>query len=91
MVNATALQREVLDRVADDYEAAHTITTDIARDLGRPISESEVTQALLALARAGAVQAYLYDANAHRYRTVSPAEAEAAKEPWFMAVNRGKG
>jgi hypothetical protein len=91
MANATALQREVLSRVADDYEAAHTITSDIARDLGRSISESEVMQALVALARAGAVQAYVYDVSAQRYRTISPAEAEAAKEPWFMAVNRSKG
>ena len=87
MAGATALQREVLSRVAEDYESAHTITTDIARDLGRAVSEAEVTQALLELARIGAVQAYVYDTSAQRYRTVSPAEAEAAKEAWFMALD----
>jgi hypothetical protein len=90
MASASALQREVLSRVAEDYEAAHTITSDIARDLGRSISEAEVTQALLELARAGAVQAYVYDVSSQRYRTISPAEAEAAKEAWFMAIDRRK-
>jgi hypothetical protein len=91
MANASAFEREVLSRVAEDYEAAHTITSDIARDLGRAVSEAEVRQALLALARSGAVQAYVYDASAQRYRTVSPADAEAAKEAWFMAVKDAKG
>jgi hypothetical protein len=31
MANASAFQREVLSRVAEDYEAPHTITSDIAR------------------------------------------------------------
>jgi hypothetical protein len=91
MSSASALQQEVLSRVAEDYEAAHTITSDIARDLGRAVSEVEVRQLLLALAYSGAVQAYVYDAGTQRYRTVSPAEAAAAKEPWFMAVKDAKG
>jgi hypothetical protein len=86
MSSSSALELEVLSRVAEDYEAAHTITGDIARDLKRSISEAEVRQALLALARGGLVQAYLYDASAQRYRTISPTEAEAAKEPWFMSI-----
>jgi hypothetical protein len=90
MAGAAALQREVLSRVAEDYEAARTITSDIARDLGRSVSEVEVTQALLELARAGSVQAYVYDTSTQRYRAVSPAEAEVAKEAWFKAINRGK-
>jgi hypothetical protein len=87
----TALEREVLSRVGDDYEAAHTIASDIVRDLGHSVSEAEVNQALLALARAGAVQAYLYDPTAGRYRTVSAAEAEASKEAWFMTTKAAKG
>jgi len=55
MPNSSAIQHEVLNRVAEDYEAAHTITADIARDLGKAVSEAEVKQALLALARAGDV------------------------------------
>jgi len=91
MPTSTALQHEVLSRVAEDFEAAHTITSDIARDLGKPVSEAEVRQALLALARSGAVQAYVYDKGAQRYRTVSPAEAEASEEAWFMAVKEPEG
>ena len=72
MASATALHREVLSRVAEDYEAAHTITADIARELGHAVSEAEVTAALLELARAGSVQAYLYESSAQRYCKVSP-------------------
>jgi len=86
MNSSSAFECEVLSRVAEDYEAAHTITADIVRDLKRAVSEAEVRQALLALARGGLVQSYLYDTCAQRYRMVSPAEAEAAKEPWFMSV-----
>jgi hypothetical protein len=91
MPGLTALQHEVLSRVAEDYEAAHTITSDIARDLGTPVSEADVRQALLALAHSGAVQAYVYDGGVQQYRTVSPVEAEAAEEAWFMAVKGTKG
>ena len=40
---------EVLDRVADDYEAIHTIRGDMERDLARPVSEEEVASAFLVL------------------------------------------
>jgi hypothetical protein len=86
MANASAFEREVLGRVAEDYEAAHTITADIARDLKRPVSEAEVRQALLSLASSGLVQAYMYDQAAQRYRTISPAQAQTEKEPWFMSI-----
>ena len=89
MDSATELHREVLSRVAEDYEAAHTITADIARDFRRPVSEAEVRVALLELARAGSVQAYVYETSTQQYREVSPAEAEAAKVAWFMAIDRG--
>jgi hypothetical protein len=90
MASLTSLQREVLSRVAEDYEAAHTITADISRDLNRPVSEGEVKQALFSLARVGLVQAYLYDANARRYKKIDSAEAESAEEPWFMSIKGGK-
>ena len=84
-MNASALETEVLSRVAEDYEAAHTIAGDIARDLKQPVSEAEVLTALLNLARGGLVQAYVYEARNQRYRSVSAGEAAAAKDPWFMA------
>ena len=88
---ASAFELEVLSRVAEDYEAAHTIAADMARDLKRTVSEAEVRQALLTLARGGLVQAYFYDDGAQRYRTISPAEAEAAQQPWFMSIKDSSG
>ncbi len=85
----SAFELEVLGRVADDYETPHTIAGDIARDLKRAVSEAEVRDALLALARGGLVQAYIYDATGEQYRTVTPAEAQSAKDPWFMSNSAG--
>ena len=84
-MNASALEAEVLSRIAEDYEAPHTIAGDIARDLKHPVSEAEVLVALLSLARGGSAQAYVYDAKGQRYRPISAAEAQAEKDPWFMA------
>jgi hypothetical protein len=85
-MNASALEAEVLSRIAEDYEAAHTIAGDIARDLRRPIPEAEVLKALLSLARGGLAQAYVYDSKAQRYRAISASEAQQEKQPWFMST-----
>jgi len=82
------LEQEVLDRIADDYEAAHTITTDIVRDSGRSVSEDEVRRALIKLAHQGLIQAYLYNDHAQRYQSIRPIDAEAEKQPWFKAIAR---
>jgi hypothetical protein len=83
------LEQEILDRVADDYEAAHTITDDIARNSGRSVTEDEVRKALINLAHQGLVQAYLYNDHAQRYQSIRPVDAEAEKLPWFKALARG--
>src|SRR4249920_2324361 len=84
----TQLETEVLSRVAEDYEAAQTIAPDIARDWKHPVLEAEVLGALLNLARAGLVQAYVYESSEGRYRPISAEEAEGTKEPWFMSKVR---
>jgi len=89
-MNANALETEVLSRIAEDYEAAHTIAGDIARDLKRPVSEAEVLKALLSLAHGGLAQAFVYEANGQRYRPIDAAEAARVKEPWFM-VTKSRG
>jgi hypothetical protein len=88
MKTASAFELEVLGWVADDYEAPHTIAGDIARELGRAVSEAEVRTALLGLAKHGLVQAYVFEAGENRYRPVNFVEAQAATEAWFMAANR---
>ena len=87
MKTASAFELEVLGWVAEDYEAPHTIAGDIARELGRSVSEAEVRTALLGLARQGLVQAYVFEAGENRYRPVSFTEAQAAAEAWFMVAD----
>jgi hypothetical protein len=82
----SAFELEVLEWVAQDYEAPHTIAGDIARELERAVPSEEVRAALLELARRGLVQAYVFEAGENRYRPVALAEAHAAADLWFMAV-----
>jgi len=85
----SAFELQVLGWIADDFEAPHTITSDIARDLKRSVSEAEVRAALLALAQSGLVQAYLYEPAGRRYKPIPYREAEAAEDVWFMATEAG--
>ncbi len=79
---------EVLGWLADDYEAAHTITADIARALNRPVTEAEVLDALRRLTRAGRAQAFRYDSSTQSYRPITSDQADRAKDAWFMAVGK---
>jgi hypothetical protein len=90
MATHSAFELEVLGWVADDYEAPHTITQDIARESGRPTTEAEVRAALLALVQSGLVQAYVHDPQAQRYKPVTYTEASSADDPWFMTTAAGK-
>ena len=79
-------EEEVLGFVCDDYEAPHTIAIDIARELGRPITEVEVRTALLALAAKGQVQAYVFEKASNRYIPISSYAASHEPDAWFMAT-----
>ena len=75
---------QVLGRVADDYEAPHTIAGDISRDLGRLVSEREVLDVLLLLAKQGQVQAYLYEKSLNQFVPVVSVAGMPADLLWFM-------
>jgi len=89
-MSLSAIEDEVLGRCADDYEAPHTVASDIARDLGRPISEAEVREAFLSLALAGLVQAYVFEASSSRYVPISATEAARREAAWFMINTAGR-
>lgn len=89
MPKHSTFELEVLAYVADDYETPHTLAEDIARELNRPIAEAEVLTALLALAKSGLVQAYVYDQDSRHYRPISAHDARKEHEPWFMATAEG--
>jgi hypothetical protein len=84
-----AFELDVLGRVADDYEAVHTIRSDIERDLARTVSASEIEVALVRLVEAGFVDAYSYDAQGHAYGKVNIGSAPAA-ELWFLISGAGR-
>jgi hypothetical protein len=82
-MSGVAFEHEVLDRCGNDFEAPHTIVLDLTRDLGRPVTESEVRAAFLSLAAKGLVQAYTFEASTSRYVPISSVEATHADAPWF--------
>ncbi len=79
---------EVLGRVADDYEAIHTIRSDLERDLAHPVSANEVRAALVQLAAAGFVDPFTYDQIQHKYRRAD-LSAYSAEELWFFITPLG--
>jgi hypothetical protein len=88
-VSLSAFELEVLDRVIADYEAVHTIQSDIARDLGRPVSTDEVATALLGLVRAALVEPFVYDAGASSYRCAR-VDQNPITDLWFLATEEGR-
>jgi hypothetical protein len=78
----------VLGWVLNDYEAVHTIRGDIARDLGRPVSEEEVGAALLTLARMSLVDVFFFDVALSQYRPAGPDEFPVA-QLWFLGNEKG--
>ena len=86
----TPFETEVLDRCANDYEAPHTIAGDLARELERPVTESEVRAAFRSLASQGLVVAYIYDNSRNAYVPVSASVAQRDDAAWFMISNEGR-
>ena len=70
-----ALESEVLNMCGNDFEAPHTVAGDLARELGRPVAESEVRVVMLALASKGQLQAYIFESSSSRYVPISSAAA----------------
>jgi hypothetical protein len=89
-MNLSAIEDEVLGSCADDYEAPHTIAADIARDIGRSVSEAEVRAAFIALTESGLVQAYLFDRADNRYKAISVTEASLNGDAWFFITPEGR-
>jgi len=88
-MSLSAFEREVLGRVSDDYEAVHTIRGDLARDLGRLVSDEEVASALLGLVRSGLVDAFVYDHATAEFRRVE-AEKSPVDDLWFHTNQAGR-
>jgi hypothetical protein len=90
-MNQRAFEQQVLEFVRDDYEAPQTVASDIARELGRSVSEQEVRSALLALTASGRVQAYVFESAKGRYVPVASADAAKEQSIWFKATSAAGG
>ena len=75
--------------LGNDFEAPHTIASDLGRDLGRVITEAEVRAALLHLALKGWAQASLFEALSGRFVPIEAEEAAQQQSAWFMATPEG--
>lgn len=62
---------------------------DLARDLKRSVSDSEVRAAFLSLAARGLVNAYIFDQSRNRYVPISTSAAQTEDAVWFMISNEG--
>ena|ERR1700680_2243680 len=89
-MNRSAFEHEVLGRGGNDYETPHTIAGELARDLGRSVTESEVRAALISLASKGLVQAYVFEASRSDYVPISSAAASQEEAAWFMMSAKGR-
>ena len=83
-----AFEIEVLGMVSNDYEAIHTIRSDLERELARPVSPEEVGSALASLSEAGLVDAFVFDPSLRNYRKVV-ANANSVGDLWFLINSAG--
>ena len=88
-MSLSAIEEEVLWACGDDYEAPHTIAAHVAREMERPVSESEVRAAFLSLAESGHVQPFLFDERLKEWKPVPPEVAKRDPSVWFMATAKG--
>src|SRR6185369_4506986 len=83
-MNITEFEVEVLGWCGNDYEAPHTIASDMTRELRRTVTESEVRAAFLSLAAKGLVDAFTVDKSANRFVPISAVEATRDETAWFI-------
>jgi hypothetical protein len=83
-------EEEVLEMCSDDYEAPHSITADLSREMKRPVTEADVRTALVSLALAGKLQAYVFEESTSRYLPISSANATNTSGIWFRRIVNGQ-
>ena len=86
----TQFEREVLGWLCDDYESPSSITKDIARELGRAVTEAEVSAALRVLVQKGLAGAFLYNKEAEAFERVDVSSNTASDNLWYLALPRGR-
>jgi|SRR3954465_964375 len=86
----TEFEKEVLGWLFDDYESPSSIAGDIARDLGRPVTEAQVSGALRALVEKGFAEAFQYNKEAEAFERIELSSSAASTDLWYLASPRGR-
>jgi hypothetical protein len=86
----SAIEEEVLWACGDDFEAPHTICSGVAREMERPVSESEVRAILLSLSENGFVQPYVFDDTSKKWRAIPNEVAAQEQAAWYAVTGRGR-
>ena len=81
---------QVLEFVANDYEALHTIQGDLARDLQREVSGEELGAALVKLALSGLVRSFSYGAENGKFQQIAAPDGTSVAKCWFLISDPGK-
>ena len=84
-----AFENEVLEMCGNDYEAPQTIVADLSRELKRAVTEADVRAALVSLASAGKLRAYVFENSTSRYVPISNVTDVNASGVWFKRVANG--
>ena len=85
----TEFEREVLGWLLDDYESPSSIAGDIARELDRPVTEAQVSEALRALVQKGLAEAFRYDKEAEAFERIQ-LSSDTSDDIWYLALPRGR-
>ena len=80
----------VLEWVSHDYEAPHTIAGNVSLELGRSVTQTEIFEALLALASEGLVQPYVFNKESSEYQKIDFSKLSKQTDPWFLATPTGR-
>jgi hypothetical protein len=84
----TVFELEVLGWLMDDYESPSSIAADLARELGREVTEADVADALAALTARGLAQPFRLVDGA--WSKAECGHAEDRDGLWFMATDAGR-
>jgi hypothetical protein len=86
----TDFEREVLGWLLDDYESPTSIAGDIARELGRSVTEAEVSETLRVLVQKGLAAAFRYNKEAEAFERIGLSSNMASDGLWYLALARGR-
>jgi hypothetical protein len=87
MKHLSNLDQQVLRWASDDFEAPHTIASNVSSDLGCVVDEQEILSSFVRLSHLRLVQPFQYDPEAQQFFPVQLGALSKTADPWFLAVS----